>query len=109
MSETPTDSKKWPLEDGGEYVIASDAINWQDDTTFRISHLVMDETDKIGGPQKRKITRSDMIGCYLRALRTLESEVERELTGCEHGIADGDWCEDCNREYKEARHDPDNA
>ncbi len=22
---------------------------------------------------------------------------------CEHGIEDGEWCPDCNREYKEAR------
>jgi hypothetical protein len=21
---------------------------------------------------------------------------------CEHGVADGDWCEPCNRAYKEA-------
>lgn len=21
---------------------------------------------------------------------------------CEHGVADGDWCERCNREYKRA-------
>jgi hypothetical protein len=24
---------------------------------------------------------------------------------CEHGIADGDWCEECNKEYKRAIND----
>lgn len=28
---------------------------------------------------------------------------------CEHGVNDGDWCEPCNRAYKEAQVDPDNG
>lgn len=27
---------------------------------------------------------------------------------CEHGIPEGDWCETCNRAYKEAAADPEN-
>lgn len=27
----------------------------------------------------------------------------RQAGICEHGVNDGDWCEDCNREYKRAR------
>lgn len=32
----------------------------------------------------------------------------REMGVCEHGIREGDWCPDCNREYKMARIDPEN-
>lgn len=28
---------------------------------------------------------------------------------CRHGVDEGDWCEDCNREYKTARFDPANG
>ena len=28
---------------------------------------------------------------------------------CEHGVADGDWCELCNAEYKRAAADPENV
>ena len=30
------------------------------------------------------------------------------LPNCEHGVADGDYCEPCNKEYKAAATDPDN-
>ena len=73
--------RTWPTEDGSEYLIAKDALDWEGDTTFRLSHLVTAEMDKIGGPQKRSIARGDMIGCYLRALRTLTLETEREAVG----------------------------
>lgn len=28
---------------------------------------------------------------------------------CEHGITDGDYCESCNRAYREAETDPENS
>ena len=33
---------------------------------------------------------------------------EREGPVCEHGVKEGDWCEPCNRAYKEAAKESDN-
>ena len=33
----------------------------------------------------------------------LRREHLRQACVCEHGVADGDWCESCNTEYKRAR------
>lgn len=33
----------------------------------------------------------------------------RDLGICEHGINDGDWCEDCNAQYKAAAALPENG
>ena len=42
------------------------------------------------------------IPCCYRAHLTWE-ELQAKGVFCEHGIMDGDWCEECNKEYKEAR------
>jgi hypothetical protein len=36
------------------------------------------------------------------ALAAMTEKYEPEPGYCEHGVAEGDWCEPCNREYKRA-------
>lgn len=35
-------------------------------------------------------------------LAAMKQKYEPEPGYCEHGVAEGDWCEPCNRAYKEA-------
>ena len=37
--------------------------------------------------------------------KLIDEELYRGGLICEHGIRDGQWCEDCNKAYKEARHE----
>ena len=44
--------------------------------------------------------------CPADALVGLRNLIDRELERrdvCEHGVRTGEWCEECNREYKRAR------
>ena len=48
------------------------------------------------------------IECACFAYRTLEQLIA-EADHCEHGVMCGEWCEPCNRAYKEAQFDPENG
>ena len=41
-------------------------------------------------------------GCAAFVARTYEDELA-ERDQCKHGVLCGDWCEPCNREYRNAR------
>ena len=45
--------------------------------------------------------------CAALVARTYEQEIARSDI-CEHGVLCGEWCEPCNRAYREAREDQDN-
>lgn len=53
-------------------------------------------TTKLGGQLKLCIDCSLFVGLTLKQ-NLMEADV------CEHGVTSGDWCERCNRHYKEAR------
>jgi hypothetical protein len=60
----------------------------------------------------QKIADSMILSAHIvsNALRddVKESDTETRDPVCEHGIIEGDWCEECNREYKAAASSPDN-
>lgn len=40
--------------------------------------------------------------CAAEQVRKMMAEIEGEAIHCEHGIADGEYCEACSKEYKRA-------
>lgn len=43
-----------------------------------------------------------------RLVHNAYREALRQAGVCEHGVADGDWCPDCSREYRRARESEEN-
>lgn len=61
------------------------------------SYTVVEQIEtRVGGQLKL------CIDCALFVSLTLKQNLE-ERDICEHGVVCGDWCEPCNRSYKEAR------
>lgn len=46
-------------------------------------------------------------GCAIQVMMKFREELH-DAGICEHGEREGDWCEECNRDYKMARIDPEN-
>jgi hypothetical protein len=46
--------------------------------------------------------QADLTPQKLAQLRDAIEEALRKIERCEHGIEEGDWCAECNREYKAA-------
>lgn len=72
---------KFPTEDGGEFVIANEAIRWESKQNRRLFDLYSAEMDRIGGPQKRVIEVADARACYMNAMGSLLAELAQEAKG----------------------------
>ncbi len=67
---------------------------WSENESIRGELAHMRDTDAI---QDRQALLENVVA--------LQARFER----CDHGVVDGSWCEQCNRDMKEARRDPSNG
>lgn len=79
---------------GGSFVLGGDG-----------EYVIVDTLDFRPGRPDRGALGGQLTLCEDCARRVHDAYREnlREAGICEHGTSDGEYCEDCNREYKRAR------
>jgi hypothetical protein len=67
-------------------------------------HVILDLPAEMPGLGSRKLGPQLKLCIECAALVVKEYErICRDAGVCSHGVAEGEYCEDCNREYKRAR------
>ena len=63
-----------------------------------------EQGSRLTGSTNAAALRADELAILLfERIKRLEMKYEPAPGFCEHGVRDGDWCEECNKAYKEAR------
>jgi len=80
MAATAVSEAKWPLADGGEYVISAQAVDWEALKDNRLDYCLSEEMDRLTRLDELRIVElGDMRECYLRALQKLAAEISKEI------------------------------
>jgi hypothetical protein len=80
-----------------EKMIARELPPFWDDFIQRLCEME-DRTSPDDQPDCIIASPKELAGCFVAA-----KEQHEERHACEHGVWDGDYCEQCNAEYKRAR------